>query len=110
LGMPFERIVHIALPVYVLAGYFSAYRMARRTVEENPSTARPGRVTRWAAMSMLLIMPVAAFSACYQEWSASITLGELLGIMIGATMNIFFFFGGCIALLRKSPALPMGAE
>ena len=74
--MAFEPVVHTALPVYVLAGHFSAYRIAKRTVKENHSTARPGRVTRWAGMSMLVIMPVAAFPLATKSGALPLLLGS----------------------------------
>jgi hypothetical protein len=103
--MDFVRVVKLVLPLYVLAGYLSGYRMAKRAAQEKTSYVRPGPVSRWGAMFMVVLMPVAAFSACYEEWSAPISLGELFGIMIGITMNLLFFYGGCTVLLTKSEAL-----
>ena len=46
------------------------------------------------AMFMVVLMPIAAFSACYEEWSTPLPLGEPFGTMIGITMNMLFFYGG----------------
>lgn len=97
--MDLMRAVKFVLPFYILAGYLSGYRMARRAAQERTSSyVRLGRASRWGAMFMVVLMPVTAFSACYEEWNAILSLGELFGIMIGVTMNLTFFYGACYVL------------
>ena len=97
--MDLVRAVKIVLPLYISAGYLSGYRMAKRAAQERTSSyVRPGRASRWGAMFMVVIMPAAAFSACYEEWDAPLSPGELFGTMIGITMNLLFFYGACNVL------------
>jgi hypothetical protein len=103
--MDFVKVVKLVLPLYILSGYLSGYRMAKRAAQQRTSSyVRPGQVSRWGAMFMVVLMPVAAFSACYEEWSAPTSVGELFGIMIGITMNLLFFYGGCNILFGSREA------
>jgi hypothetical protein len=103
--MSFQTVAHLVLPLYIIAGYISAYRMAKRTAH-SPS-ARSGAVKRWGARLMVLLMPLTAFDACYAEWNASISLGEIFAIMVGMSMNLLFFYSGCITLMAdKNTLLP----
>jgi hypothetical protein len=97
--MDLVRVVKLVLPLYISAGYLSGYRMAKRAARERTSSyVRPGRASRWGAMFMVGIMPLAAFSALYEERNAPLSLGELFGTMIGITMNLLFFYGACNVL------------
>ena len=103
--MDFVKAVKLLLPFYILAGYLSGYRMAKRAAHGRTSSYfRPGPVFRWGAMFMVVLMPVAAFGACYEEWSAPISLGKVFGTMIGITMNLLFFYGACTVLFGSRQA------
>ena len=96
--MDLLRAVKLVLPLYISAGYVSGYRMAKRAPQERTSSyVRPGRVSRWGAMFMV----VAAFGACYENWNAPLSRGELFGTMVGITMNLLFFYGACNILFAS---------
>jgi hypothetical protein len=97
--MDLVRVVRLVLPLYISAGYMSGYRMAKCAAQERTSSyVRPGRASRWGAKFMVVLMPVAAFSACYEEWNAPLSPGEFFGTMIGITMNLIFFYAACNVL------------
>ena len=94
--MKFDVVGHLALALYVLVGYVSAYHDAKGRMEKYGSTWLPGPLSRLAAKFLVVMMPVLAILAF-------LLIGTLQSFLqlIGNTMNVGWFWAGCLAILAK---------
>jgi len=92
-------LLHLALVLYVLGGYIAAYRYARQKVGTKRSNSSLIRASSWF---LLIVMPLSAITAFYASWHDS-----FFPLLVGATMNVFWFYAACLGVLRNESAVPL---
>lgn len=83
--------------MFVVAGYLYAYRRAKDDAARRKPKGPFGR------LYSALFCAIMAFSAAYAlflHWDASI-LVLIVGGLVGCSMNILWFYAGCIGVLAK---------
>ena len=88
--MKVDNIFHLLLPIYLVVGYWQAYRIARHSVDTDLSIRQSSKVGLWSGRFMMVLMPASALFAVFDTWE-----GPVFPLFLGATVNIFWFFGGC---------------
>ncbi len=83
-------IIHWAIPICLLCGYVSAYRLARRQMVMQPIDLQRSKWKLWSGISLMCLMPLCALLAILEAWNDSI-----IPLLIGSTVNLFWFYAGC---------------
>jgi hypothetical protein len=83
-------IIHWAIPIYLICGYVSAYRLARRQMVTQSFNQQPSKWKLWSGISLMCLMPLCALLAILESWNESV-----IPLLIGSTMNLFWFYAGC---------------
>ncbi len=99
--MKLHTVLNDCLALYVVTGYISAYRYAKHYLMKDGAKQKSSSIIRISSLILLVVMPLSAASALYERRDV-----PFIAVLIGATMNIFWFFGGCIGLLRGSFRAP----
>ncbi len=92
--MRLSVLLHLFPLVFLTAGYIFAYRLAQRLVATNPLKQPPSRIALQSARVMLVLMPFSGIFAVIGTRDAPV-LPLIVGLLVGGTMNVFYFFGSC---------------
>lgn len=94
--MKANDFLRLALVFYVLGGYVVARRYAERSIKsvEPQRSVRP--LIRAGSWLLLVVMPLSAITAFCVTWHESI-----FPLIVGSTMNVFWFYAGCLGILRN---------
>jgi len=98
--MKLSDLIHLLPLAYLTAGYISAYFMAQRSIADNPLKQQPSRAGLWSAKFMLVLMPFSGIFAAIDTWDAP-ALPLVLGLLLGGSLNIFYFFGSCRIIMAN---------
>jgi len=98
--MKISVILHLFPLVFLTAGYISAYRLAQRSIENDPLKQLPSRTALQSARAMLVFMPLSGIFAAVGTWEAP-ALPLIVGLVVGGAMNVFYFFGSCRTIMAN---------
>ncbi len=93
--MKYDTLLRSGFTFYLLVGYVSAYYYAKRSTRKTQADLRRSSLARAGSWALIVLMPFCAASALYGI--RDILLAPLL---IGATINVFWFYSGCSGLLQ----------
>lgn len=95
--MKLDLLLRCGLAVYYVAGYVSTYYYTKRSLMAVESQRRRSSLARTGLWLIVILMPISAAFALFDSQDAPI-----FALLIGATMNICWFYAGCLGLLRGS--------
>jgi hypothetical protein len=91
--------LHLTLVLYVLAGYVAAYQYARHSFKRIGARRANSSLIRVGSWFLIIVMPLFAITAFYASWN-----GPFFPLLVGATMNVFWFYAACLGVLRDKSA------
>ena len=97
-----DDFLRLALVLYVLGGYIAGYRYARRSLEKAGAKRSNSPMVRAGSWFLLVVMPLSAIAAFYANRHDS-----FLPLLVGATMNVFWFYAGCLGVLRNESGITL---
>jgi hypothetical protein len=96
--LPMTHIVlgHVALIVFLVAGYVSASYKAKGVARSGQLWLNPSRLSRALSRFICVAAPAVAAVGVYVGWR-----GPLIPQFVGGSINITFFMGALVQVLAK---------
>jgi hypothetical protein len=97
-GVMFELAVRVGLALFLVAGYLSAYRHAKDSAATGAAHRSTNSLRRAASIVLCVVMSLSAATALCSDWDGPFLL-QLFASLIGLSVNICWFYAGCVGLI-----------